>query len=989
MVLIEKTIYPRFNKNITKSELIDYYTPSDKEINLAYRNTNGQSQVCIFLVFLKSFEKLKYFPKYNSIPKKIFKYIQDTLLLNIESDINISEKTLQRYKHIIRRFLNIKNNKVNRNNLIINTVEKFEPITEYQEDVFNAVIETLLKNDFELPSFKVLDRIILNKRTKINDNLFNLVANRLTIVQKETLDNMLLVDNKGYSIFNELKELPKNPTLNHLKDTLKNYIRLKKFGFDKKFLIGIHHYKIKYFASYGRSLDASEMKDFNKNKRYTILICFLYFNTIRCCDDLITMFIKRVNKIHNKAKENLELTLEKQRVKTENIVEVLQELLTASHESKDNNQIVSSFKNIIAKRGGYENLINDCNEITAYNNKNYYPMLWKYFKSHRKTLFEILKILNIGSTTENNSIVEAINYLIKCEHKKSEFIPANIDISFINEKWRNLIISKLKREEVFPRRYFELCIFSYIAFEFKTGDLYVENSEEYADYRKQLLPWDECNNLLLDYCKELKLPPNKEDFIINLKAMLELKCNLVDKSYPDNSELIINNNGEVMIKKIKSKRDNVKSKKFKRLVEKYMPERNITEILCNIEHWVNYTKHFGPLSGSDPKFKNAKERYILLTFGYGSNMGPAQTSKHIRDSITPHMISFTNKRHITVSNLERALTDVINFYNKFSLPKVWGKSNIVATDGTQLDTYSQNLLAENHIRYGGIGGIVYNHVSDTYIALFNHFIPCGVWEAVYIIDGLLKNKSDIKPNTVHADTQGQSTTVFALTYLLGINLMPRIRNWKDLNFYKAEKNLKYSHIDVLFNNNVIDWNLIKTHYKDLFQVVLSIKAGKFLPSTLLRKLNNNSRKNKLYKAFRELGNVIRTLYLLEFISNVELREKITESTNKVEAYNWFLKWFFFGGEGIIGENDPDEQNKIIKYNELLANSVILHNVIDISNVLKKIVADGVLVTKYDIQSLSPYMTSHIKRFGEYVIDLNKVPGDITEIDIEKIIKPVT
>ncbi len=67
----------------------------------------------------------------------------------------------------------------------------------------------------------------------------------------------------------------------------------------------------------------------------------------------------------------------------------------------------------------------------------------------------------------------------------------------------------------------------------------------------------------------------------------------------------------------------------------------------------------------------------------------------------------------------------------------------------------------------------------------------------------------------------------------------------------------------------------------------------------------------------------------------------------------------------------------------------IHNVIDISNVLKKIVADGVLVTKDDIQSLSPYMTSHIKRFGEYVIDLNKVPGDIPEIDIEKIIKPVT
>ncbi len=100
----------------------------------------------------------------------------------------------------------------------------------------------------------------------------------------------------------------------------------------------------------------------------------------------------------------------------------------------------------------------------------------------------------------------------------------------------------------------------------------------------------------------------------------------------------------------------------------------------------------------------------------------------------------------------------------------------MAADGTQLDTYSQNLLAENHIRYGGIGNIAYNHVSDTCIALFSHFIPCGVWEAVHIIDGLLKNKSDIQPDTIHADTQGQSTTVFALTHLLGINLMPRIRN---------------------------------------------------------------------------------------------------------------------------------------------------------------------------------------------------------------------
>lgn len=35
------------------------------------------------------------------------------------------------------------------------------------------------------------------------------------------------------------------------------------------------------------------------------------------------------------------------------------------------------------------------------------------------------------------------------------------------------------------------------------------------------------------------------------------------------------------------------------------------------------------------------------------------------------------------------------------------------------------------------------------------------------------------------------------------------------------------------------------------------------------------------------------------------------------------------------------------------------------------------------------MTSHIKRFGEYVIDLNEIPQPISKIDIEEIIEPVT
>jgi len=101
---------------------------------------------------------------------------------------------------------------------------------------------------------------------------------------------------------------------------------------------------------------------------------------------------------------------------------------------------------------------------------------------------------------------------------------------------------------------------------------------------------------------------------------------------------------------------------------------------------------------------------------------------------------------------------VINGYNRLVLPKSWGSGKHASADGTKWDLYERNLLSEYHIRYGGFGGIGYYHLSDLYIALFNHFIPCGAYEGVYILDPFYQNQSDIQPDTVHADTHGHTVT---------------------------------------------------------------------------------------------------------------------------------------------------------------------------------------------------------------------------------------
>src|ERR1039458_1043893 len=115
-------------------------------------------------------------------------------------------------------------------------------------------------------------------------------------------------------------------------------------------------------------------------------------------------------------------------------------------------------------------------------------------------------------------------------------------------------------------------------------------------------------------------------------------------------------------------------------------------------------------------------------------MGPAQAARHMR-GVSAHELGATFIRHFTVEKLDRGIANGINAYLRLDIAKVWGEARSVAADGTQVDTLLDNLLAERHIRYGGYGGIAYHHVAENYIALFSHFIPCGVWEAVYIIEG--------------------------------------------------------------------------------------------------------------------------------------------------------------------------------------------------------------------------------------------------------------
>ncbi|MCM5575473.1 transposase, partial [Xanthomonas hortorum pv. pelargonii] len=61
----------------------------------------------------------------------------------------------------------------------------------------------------------------------------------------------------------------------------------------------------------------------------------------------------------------------------------------------------------------------------------------------------------------------------------------------------------------------------------------------------------------------------------------------------------------------------------------------------------------------------------------------------------------------------------------------------------------------------------------------------------------------------------------------------------------------------------------------------------------------------------------------------------------------------------------------IKYSQLVANMIILHNVEGMSRTLAEMRKEGIELTPEILAGLSPYRTSHINRFGDYHLDLDR------------------
>jgi len=175
-------------------------------------------------------------------------------------------------------------------------------------------------------------------------------------------------------------------------------------------------------------------------------------------------------------------------------------------------------------------------------------------------------------------------------------------------------------------------------------------------------------------------------------------------------------------------------------------------------------------------------------------------------------------------------------------------------------------------------------------------IECTDRDAAYVLDGLLYNESDLALEEHYTDTHGYTEINFAAFAMLGRRFAPRIRGLHKQRIHRIDLNRDYGPLEVLLkrHDRTIRMDWICEQWERMGQFYASLESGHTTASTALKRLAGYSGKNHFYRANRELGRMFKTEYILQYMSDPLVRQRVRRGLLKGEELHALARQVAYG-----------------------------------------------------------------------------------------------
>ena len=819
-----------------------------------------------------------------------------------------------------------------------------------------GVVTALREARILLPSISTIERASSAGRARARKQAAHALIADLSAEQVQALDQLFDAAG-GMSHLALLKTIPVAAQPDHVRQILDRLRQVRKIGISPDVAGRIHADRFRQYVREGRASPAYMIERYIPSRRRATLVAFLLDLEERLTDSALEMADKLIGGIFTRAKNAQARSYAATSKNVARLMLIFRRTIDALTDAVDTGEDPME---VLDASVGWHTLLKARPEVaTIAETANLDPLrvAADRYATLRKFAPDLLEALQFRAGKGSAKTIAAIEMLRDLNRSGKRDLPADAPMPFRKE-WQKIVMGD---DGKINRRLWEIATIAHLRNKLRSGDVWVERSTGYRQFDSYLLSEPKAKPIV----PALGLPPTAGEWLEQRGRELDWRLKKFARSLKrDALEGVRYRDGRLQISPVRT----IATPDAEALADRLdamMPRIRITELLHEVAQETGFLSAFTNLrTGELCPNENALLATILAD---ATNLGLSRMAA-ASQGVTRDQLLWTHDAYIRDESYRAALAVLINAHHRLPFSRVWGDGTTSSSDGQFFRSAKRASGGDINARYGVDHGFsFYTHVSDQRGPYHVNVISAATHEAPYVLDGLISHGTDLRIVEHYTDTGGATDHVFALCAMLGFRFCPRLRDFPDRRLAPIAPVSAYPSIAPLLGKR-IRTDIINEQWDDVLRLVGSIKAGHVAPSVMLRKLAAYERQNQLDVALQEIGKIERTLFMLDWLENPDLRRRCHAGLNNSEQRHALTQAIYTFRQGRIIDRSHEAQQYRASGLNLVIAAIVYWNTIYMADAAQHLRSAAAPVPDDLLVHTSPVGWEHIAFSGDFLWD---------------------
>jgi len=541
------------------------------------------------------------------------------------------------------------------------------------------------------------------------------------------------------------------------------------------------------------------------------------------------------------------------------------------------------------------------------------------------------------------------------------------------------VIPKAWTRRVFPAKdevnqaAYTRCVLDRLYQALRRREVFVPVSERYGDPRAELLQGEAWETTREAVARVLERSTDPQVELTQLQAQVRAAYAEVGANLAHNTALAVREeNGQpyVVVTPLVAQPESDQLQRLRTQLTARLPTVELAALLLEVQAFTDFAGAFTHVADGQTKVADLPLSVCAVLLAQACNIGLPAVARADVAALTYPRLAWVQQHYVRAETLTAANARLVEGQSRLPLAQLWGGGEVASADGMRFVVPVRTLHAGwNRKYYAAQRGITYyNFTSDQFSGLHGIVIPGTLRDSLFTLAGLLEQQTNLDPRELMTDTHGSSEVVFGLFALLGYRFSPRLADLADQRFWRMQKEDDYGPLNEL-SRHVVNTRLIAEHWDDMLRLAGSLKLGKVKATAVMRTLQRAGTLSGLGRAVAEFGRVEKTLYLLAYIQDEVYRRRILVQLNRGEGRHAVARAIFHGKKGELRQHYREGMEDQLGALGLVVNAVVLWNTRYLQAALAQEQPVGPASLPEEAARLSPLLHEHINMLGRYEFSL--------------------